>query len=244
MENLPEKNIMESIPPGILKILGPPPLLSTEDADDYFHTLAWFAKDIAPTDTTAWFLIKDLADARFEINRYRRFRAHIQQNAFDRRIAAKSTELQANFEVQSVALKVKHLADSKNVKVTVTDEQERDKRLQELAETLKAALATGEKQYRAALAELRSRRESESNFAAVVDDWIHDDAKVDKLLAVAQERFHVAWRELERHLRGFAPFLVERLGKIIEGEIVGREDFHPLRVSDAARAAARTRKRG
>jgi hypothetical protein len=64
--------LSRTIPPEILEILGPPPLLSTEDKDLYYATLARFAKDLAPSDLVTWLLIKDLADYRVEIQRCRR----------------------------------------------------------------------------------------------------------------------------------------------------------------------------
>ena len=72
-ENLPAAR--EDVPATIREILGPPALLSSEDAAIYEATLAHFARDVAPRDLITWMLIKDLADQRLEIARYRRFRS-------------------------------------------------------------------------------------------------------------------------------------------------------------------------
>ena len=62
------------VPATIRAILGPPALLSSEDAAIYEATLAHCAREVAPRDLIAWMLIKDLADHRLEIARYRRIR--------------------------------------------------------------------------------------------------------------------------------------------------------------------------
>ena len=65
-----------AIPGNVMDILGSPPLLSTEDSGAYELALRQLADAILPEkDLIAWFLIKDLADLRVEIGRYRRLKA-------------------------------------------------------------------------------------------------------------------------------------------------------------------------
>src|SRR5688572_12109602 len=67
---------LDTIPSDVLQLLGPPPLLPTENADLYFAILAQFARSIRPdVDLITWMLIKDLADNRVEIARYRYIKA-------------------------------------------------------------------------------------------------------------------------------------------------------------------------
>lgn len=66
--------LAKQLPSEVREILGPPPILSTEDSTIYYATLAWFAKDLQPADLITWLLVKDLADHRIEIARYRRFK--------------------------------------------------------------------------------------------------------------------------------------------------------------------------
>src|SRR5437899_4268774 len=66
---------MNSIPADIQEMLGPPPLLSTEDEKLYFAFVAKLAQPIPSPDIITWMLIKDLADHRFEIARYRRLKS-------------------------------------------------------------------------------------------------------------------------------------------------------------------------
>src|SRR3954468_8598909 len=75
-----------SVPPDIKEILGPPPILSSEDAAIYDAMLSWFAHDIAPADVIAWMLVKDLVDLRIELARYRRLKTGIMQNAYEKHI--------------------------------------------------------------------------------------------------------------------------------------------------------------
>src|SRR5947209_996874 len=68
---------LNSIPADVLEMLGPPPLLSSEDERLYFAIVAQMARPIPSPDIVTWMLIKDLADHRFEIARYRRLKARL-----------------------------------------------------------------------------------------------------------------------------------------------------------------------
>src|SRR5262245_8809605 len=80
--------LIDSIPSDVLKLLGPPPLLSTEDANLYYAMLASIAQSIRPGDCITWLLIKDLADHRVEVARYRRFKTGFIQAAVNKRKCA------------------------------------------------------------------------------------------------------------------------------------------------------------
>jgi hypothetical protein len=66
--------VASPIPPEIQELLGPPPLLPNEDTKLYYALLGSLAQTIRPTDVIAWPLIRDLADRRIDIARYRRSR--------------------------------------------------------------------------------------------------------------------------------------------------------------------------
>ena len=74
------ENAIKSLPREILDVLGPPPLLSTEDKAIYYTAFAYFVDAINPNDILVWMWIKDLADYRWEILRWRRIKADIVQN--------------------------------------------------------------------------------------------------------------------------------------------------------------------
>ena len=89
------------VPATIRAILGPPALLSSEDAAIYEATLAHFAREVAPRDLIAWMLIKDLADHRLEIARYRRLRAALVRHSVDHPTQDAGAGANANYEVRA-----------------------------------------------------------------------------------------------------------------------------------------------
>src|SRR5436309_15765666 len=70
-----------ALTPEIVEIFGAPPLLSTEDAGAYDDMLAKLANAVQPDDIIACLLIKDIADKRTEIARYRRQKAALVEDA-------------------------------------------------------------------------------------------------------------------------------------------------------------------
>jgi len=62
------------IPNDILELLGPPPLIGTEDPSHYRALLTRFAVEFEPKTITEWFLVFDLVNVNWEILRYRRVR--------------------------------------------------------------------------------------------------------------------------------------------------------------------------
>jgi len=65
------------IPPEIRALLGPPPLLISEDPTAYETLLAIFGARMRPTDEIEWIYLKDCVDLTWEIQRYRRAKAGI-----------------------------------------------------------------------------------------------------------------------------------------------------------------------
>src|SRR5690349_2468402 len=70
-----------ALTPEIVEIFGAPPLLSTEDAGAYDDMLAKLAHAVHPGDIITCLLIKDIADKRTEIARYRRQKAALVEKA-------------------------------------------------------------------------------------------------------------------------------------------------------------------
>ena len=77
--------VVSPIPSEIQELLGPPPLLPNEDIKLYYALLDSLAQTILPTDVIAWLLIRDLADHRIEIARYRRFKAALIKAPYDKK---------------------------------------------------------------------------------------------------------------------------------------------------------------
>src|SRR5262249_38759502 len=57
------------------KLLGPPPVLSSEDANAYYAILARILKSLGASDFIEQIIAKDLADATWEMIRYSRHKA-------------------------------------------------------------------------------------------------------------------------------------------------------------------------
>ena len=74
-------NLTASLPQEMVELLGPPPLLSSEDVEIYYAVFASFVNDINPNDMLSWMWIKDLADYRLEILRYRRMKVELMQSS-------------------------------------------------------------------------------------------------------------------------------------------------------------------
>ena len=60
------------VPASVRELLGPPPVLMTEDAGKYDAILARLAAEIEPATLEEWFLLNDIACVNWEILRYRR----------------------------------------------------------------------------------------------------------------------------------------------------------------------------
>jgi hypothetical protein len=71
------KSAPPKIPPEIRALLGPPPLLMSEDPTAYETLLATFGTRMRPTDEIEWIHLKDCVDLTWEIQRYRRAKAGI-----------------------------------------------------------------------------------------------------------------------------------------------------------------------
>src|SRR5882724_11417825 len=88
------QSLMKPIPAEILEIFGDAPILSTEDAGRYHAMIAAFAEHVDPGDFITWCAIKDLADYRTEIWRYRRMKAQTVDNAYGAVIKKRVDEFQ------------------------------------------------------------------------------------------------------------------------------------------------------
>src|SRR5690242_15960016 len=103
----------------IVEIFGAPPLLSTEDAGAYDDLLAKLANAVHPGDIIACLLIKDIADKRTEIARYRRQKAALVEKATQHQRETRKDWLrtQRAEELYSVSRQVKDEAQRQLAKI-------------------------------------------------------------------------------------------------------------------------------
>ena len=205
------------VPATIRAILGPPALLSSEDAAIYEATLAHFAREIAPRDLIAWMLVKDLADHRLEIARYRRLRAAVVRHSVDRSTGKMLAQAQSAHRNQMSLLD--ETADQ--VRAQIEAEGGADV-AQDCAEI--DALAASE---RDALDQLRdlviagADNPSDDDVAADLPSWIGGYQQLDRCLQAAEQRFIATLRDIERHVSAFGK--TWRRIDVIEGEVLPEE---------------------
>jgi len=69
--------LADTVPRLVREFLGRPPLISCESEVLYWAMIASLAEWIAPTDLLTWFQIKDVVDARIDIQRWRLLKAEL-----------------------------------------------------------------------------------------------------------------------------------------------------------------------
>jgi hypothetical protein len=233
---------LDIIPSDVLELLGPPPVLPTEDAKLYYAILAHFARSIRPKeDLITWMLIKDLADHRLEIARYRRFKT-------DLIAAARRKEIQDEISswsrhADSCARVYKEEAARRKQLLAKSDKSavEREKLKQEIDTKLAADIAAAEANSRAQVEGWSKASTTEADYINLFAHWIKRVEQLDILLRASEERFSATLEEIDRHLRGLGRLLREELDKIIEGELVETEaaDAEPPKQPRTRRGVSR-----
>src|ERR1044071_3437460 len=80
----------EEIKPTIAELkalFGPPPVLSSESEDHYYEILLRFMSCLKPRNHLERSLVKDIADATWEIKRYSRYKTLTVERKFRERVA-------------------------------------------------------------------------------------------------------------------------------------------------------------
>ena len=215
--------IAKSVPSEIIDILGPPPLLSTEESKVYYAMLGYLANDIPPDDMITWLLLKDLVDHRIEMARYRRLKGALLQKVHNVRVQRNIAQLRTNLDAELKALRTQADRDCESLRRDVHDLQERQKKMGEVTAHLEAKLAATNEAYSQAIRRWEQHRATEQDLVNGLDDWIHDHQKIDRLLEIAERRFIVTRRELEQHISGFRKELRSKFQKVIDGDVIEAE---------------------
>jgi hypothetical protein len=116
-----------STPADVLELLGPPPLFSTEDANLYNALVARLAQSVQPRDLITWMLIKDLADHRVEMARYRRIKAGLLERPYQRKVAVLVSRLEITLRDQPDELR-KAAEKKRQSWISQTEPQTKSKR--------------------------------------------------------------------------------------------------------------------
>ena len=75
-------------PEDVVALLGPPPLLSTEDPQVYHDLLSRVVRAAAPRHMIDWILVRDFVDLTWEIQRIRRYKVMVIERERESRISA------------------------------------------------------------------------------------------------------------------------------------------------------------
>jgi len=220
MAQLPAAKRPKPIPADIKDILGPLPLLTTEDAATYDAMLSCFAADLAPEDIIAWTFVLDLCVYRVEIARYRRLKAAVIHKAYETRINKEIEHVNWDAASQRECLRKKADLDKQAAPQTIADKKELQKREADIEISLKASLARVERDRLGCVQEWQSRLATDRDLSDELDNWMNDFQKIERLQEIAEKRFTTTLRDLERYVTGFGKTLRDNLTKIIDGEVV------------------------
>jgi hypothetical protein len=226
MTNATAQSLMKSIPGEILDIFGDAPILSTEDAGRYHAMIAAFAEHLDPGDFIAWCYIKDLADYRTEIWRYRRMKAQTIDNAYCAVIEKRVDKFRTALAKAPAEIRTRLVTQAnEKIKQQGLQGDEYTKFVAELETGIEAEIKATQESLQRAIDALETDPPDESELASELHVWIGQHSALDQQLSLAQERYAAAVEDLERHLFGFGKALRGKLHQIIEGEIVaGGED--------------------
>lgn len=208
------------LPAELLEILGPPPILSTEEERVYYGMMARLAKDIAPNDILTWLLIKDLVDHRIEIDRCRRLKVSAVREAFEERIIQSKAQRKHALDVEIKALReAADAARAKELNPKPYDGAKVDARLAEIEAQFEREASTKRQEYEKAVNTLEGLKPNEKDVMQTFNRWIVGHDNIDDIQERVEKKFFVTLREIERHVLGFAKALREEL-KIIEAEVL------------------------
>ncbi len=208
------------IPDAIRQLLGPPPILSTEDEHLYYATIETLAKDINPDDIIIWFLIKDLADYRTEIARYRRFKVAWLKSIYTGKLRSAVGNVYSVSREQIASMikeRDEHLGRIRQQHSL--DYEQREKYTKKTVRYYNKQIRKKEMRVDEVEAKLLLSQPNESDFAGALTAETTSE-QIDQALATAEQNFLSTLRELGRHIFGFGKKLRERLQNL-EAEVLG-----------------------
>jgi hypothetical protein len=182
--------------------------------------MAAFARAIQPHDLITWMLIKDLADHRLEIARYRMIKMGMVK-APRRKQIHDSLRYWRNYAADRAdTLRKQAEREKEQLEKSKKSPEEIDQLKAEIDTKLASNIAAAEAEGRAQVQAWQSADTTEADCVDLFDRWIGNVERVDVLLRAAEQRFSATLEEIDRHLRGLGRLLREELDKIIEGELV------------------------
>ena len=192
------------VPAEIRDMLGEPPLLATEDPNQYDALLTELAREVRPSDFIEWLWVKDIADLTWDIFRYRRIKASYVDGRFrsalvqqlnlalqrDKRAAHPDRRL--SFDLDRIRDEANKLAN--DFIANANTKEKRDKWLKAHGVNAESITAT--------------------SFDAAVDEL----EAIERMLASVEYRRNNALHEIERRRNALGRALRQTSDRIIEGE--------------------------
>ena len=215
----------DNIPSEVRQLVSLPPTLPWESKDLYFAMMASYAQAIRPDDLITWMLIKDLADHRLEIARYRSIKVGFVKTACENNIRRNQSHWRnyADTEVSSLrqraAAAKENLQSSPFMPTRLTPEQ-LAQQTKEIEDQLALDIAAAEVEGPAQIEAWKGATPTEDRCIRLFSSWIGDVERIDVLQRAAEERFAGTLRDLERHMQGLGKLLREERDKTIDGELV------------------------
>jgi hypothetical protein len=209
-----------ALTPEMVEIFGAPPLLSTEDAGAYDDMLAKLANAVHPGDIIACLLIKDIADKRTEIARYRRQKAALVEKATRQQRETRMDWLRTQLAAERYS--ISHQRDDEAQWQSARKDaggesgEAPERRVERMIEDrLRRSVSAYEDKFSAL-----QQAPTELDFAGSLATWIGAMEQLDALERAADRQFQNALQALDDHLEGLGPRLKANLGKVVEGEAV------------------------
>ena len=198
-----------AIPPEIRDLLGPAPVLSSEDPKRYERILNNLAQCVQPRDIIEWMLVRDLTDERWEIERLRRFKHQLVEEVYGVHAARTTAVIEAGFvtEVWGLCATARGVLTGEQLEPAV-----KTKREQQLdADINNLTTKTGKQLVRV------NKAPTSADFARVTEQWLLSYERIEKLERAAQCAFDGVLEQIERHREGLG-LLLRKAEQIIEGE--------------------------
>src|SRR5262245_56335370 len=200
-----------TIPPEVRDLLGPAPLLRTEDPARYERILAMFAQCVRPQNFVEWLFVRDLADERWEIERLRGLKPLLVEQAYQSHLTQTKAAIKHAFGTEVAALSLTARAGALwDQKLDPAVKSERDGKLKADVDNL--ASKTQSK------IDLLDKSPDNADFARVVQDWLSPYERLEKLQRGAEDRFTRGLEELEHYRAGLGQLLPKAADQIIDGE--------------------------
>jgi hypothetical protein len=149
-------------------------------------------------------LIKDLADHRLEIARFRSIKAGFMRTACEDSIQSSQSHWHGYADKQTSSLKSGAAATIRNLKTSIfaklTTPEELAQRTKEIEDQLVLDIAAAEAKGRAQIEAWQDAVPDEDRCIQLFSGWIGNVERIDVLQRAAEERFAGTLRDIERHM--------------------------------------------